>query len=513
MRFLNAPFSRVGQLADDPNQGAYVEYTYAGLSHLIKRHSPKGATYNGNGTILNYDGGTADEYNGYDVFGRAIAQLTSVGTGASPPTADRIDYRYNEDSSPKFAEPQVSVMKPRSDFYTYDGLNRLSTVESSLLNSGRTDTLGEWANPAETVYTMDILGNFTAIDHKHSGTSASETRTHNAVNELTSRTITAQAPSYWIDDNFTDNDSVGWAVGDVATGGDGSWSATGGLLQCDTVVSVSGAPDSGTGSVMLVDGYYQDIVLEATVVLDADADNGGLVFGYRDKDNYWVLLASEISRNFKLYNVTSGGWFLEASGGSVSATGGTFNLRLEMRSGSVTGIYNGSTNIIADTDTTATVFAGQVGVWAGTGSAHVTVDNFKCRNAAAFCMVDGRFEDELGNVRVSGGKLEFYNSDGTTRRSVLRHVRMGKAITQADLTFRNGVDAGIILHYQDPENFMVALLDDNGSGTVTPRLVRYINGDKQASLAAGSTFNLTDTSTYTVKAVINDDPATPRCRS
>jgi hypothetical protein len=90
-------------------------------------------------------------------------------------------------------------------------------------------------------------------------------------------------------------------------------------------------------------------VLEATVVLDNSADNGGLVFGYRDKDNYWVLLASTVSRNFKLYNVTSGGWLLEASGGSVSATGGTFNLRLEMRSGSVTGIYDGSTNIIADT--------------------------------------------------------------------------------------------------------------------------------------------------------------------
>jgi hypothetical protein len=53
---------------------------------------------------------------------------------------------------------------------------------------------------------------------------------------------------------------------------------------------------------------------------------------------------------------------------------------------------------------------------------------------------------------------------------------MSEGITQVDLTFQTGIDAGIILHYQDPENFGVALLDDNGSGTVTPRWVQFKNG-------------------------------------
>ncbi len=49
----------------------------------------------------------------------------------------------------------------------------------------------------------------------------------------------------------------------------------------------------------------------------------------------------------------------------------------------------------------------------------MTFDDFRVRSLAAFCRVHGRFIDDAGNVRVSGGKLEFYNADGLTRRTVL----------------------------------------------------------------------------------------------
>lgn len=57
-----------------------------------------------------------------------------------------------------------------------------------------------------------------------------------------------------------------------------------------------------------------------------------------------------------------------------------------------------------------------------------------------------------------------------------------------------------------PAKGQVALLDDNGSGTVTPRLVRYENGAKQAVEGSGSSFSLTDNTTYTLKCVIGNDP-------
>src|SRR5215813_3181313 len=72
----------------------------------------------------------------------------------------------------------------------------------------------------------------------------------------------------------------------------------------------------------------------------------------------------------------------------------------------VQAMYAGSTNVISDYDSTNPIIAGQVGVWAGSGSAKVKFDNFECRNLAGFYAVDGRFIDDSGNVRVNSGKLE-----------------------------------------------------------------------------------------------------------
>ena len=67
-------------------------------------------------------------------------------------------------------------------------------VDAGRLVSGRTAITAEWATPQSEVLTMDPVGNLTAIDHKNSGTSASESRTYNCLNQLTGRTITAQKP-------------------------------------------------------------------------------------------------------------------------------------------------------------------------------------------------------------------------------------------------------------------------------------------------------------------------------
>lgn len=40
----------------------------------------------------------------------------------------------------------------------------------------------------------------------------------------------------------------------------------------------------------------------------------------------------------------------------------------------------------------------------------------------------------MGNLRVSSGVLEFYNADGTTRRTVLRHVCPLRAASRVRLS-------------------------------------------------------------------------------
>jgi len=84
-------------------------------------------------------------------------------------------------------------------------------------------------------------------------------------------------------------------VADLNTGGgDGSWAASSGALACTGVISVSGAPDSGEGLILLIDGpYYEQFVIKATATLDTNAENAGLVFGYIDRGNFWARIYSK----------------------------------------------------------------------------------------------------------------------------------------------------------------------------------------------------------------------------
>lgn len=221
---------------------------------------------------------------------------------------------------------------------------------------------------------MDILGNMSSIDKKHSGTSAAETRTHSATNELTGRTITNQTPKKWVDDAFTDNDTTLYDVLDVATGGDGTWSAGSDKGTCSTVVTVTGSP-SGSGSILGVNGYYQDVKLSADITVTSG--DAGFVFGYRDKDNYWVVTIVGTTST-KLYEVSAGTWNLRATGLGISA--GSQACSLEMHSGSVTNIVLGNKRI---SDYDATIPAGAVGFWSAAGGGANTFDNFVETSRAA----------------------------------------------------------------------------------------------------------------------------------
>lgn len=123
-----------------------------------------------------------------------------------------------------------------------------------------------------------------------------------------------------------------------------------------------------------------------------------------------------------------------------------------------------------------------MGVWSGSGSATVKFDNFVVRSLAAGLAVDGRFTEDVGNVRIDGNALEFHG-DGVTRRSVLRHVRLGVGIVQVSWTFQTGIDAGVILNYQDAENFGVALLDNTSSNSLVVRYIEFVDGQGAATRA------------------------------
>ena len=324
---ISDAFGRISQFADASGSpgDVYSESSFAGLSRRVGRNGNSATNYKGNDTNLNLDAGTTDEYAALDQFGRLISQLITDSDNDAVVRSDA-DYEANRDGSPKFAEEQSDVVLGRSSLYTYDNLSRLTQADRGRLNSGRTDIVTEWSDPQQIVYTMDILGNMSSIDHKNSGSSASETRVHNATNELTSRTITPYNPVEWINDPFTDNDTTQWTVADLIAGGDGTWSAASGKLQNDTVVAVTGSPGAGNASMLLADiGDHQTIELSTELTLSGSAENGGIVFACEDAFNFWMFIANLTSGEYELWEVTGSAgagrtWTKRRNGGAAESS-------------------------------------------------------------------------------------------------------------------------------------------------------------------------------------------------
>ena len=395
--------------------------------------------------------------------------------------------------------------------YSYDDLHRLAQVDIGRFNDTPTSPalLGEWDTPQQIEYTMDILGNITTLDRKNSGSSASESRTYNATNELVSRTVAAAAPIYWVDDDYADNDTTGYEVADLdPNGADGSWSASNGQLQNDTVVAITNAPGNGDGSILLADvGAFNDVRIRVDVTLSSTAENGGIVFGYQDEYNFWILIANRANQKYDLYEVTGSSktgrtfnYRVSRPGTPISSSGGTYTLNVDVRSGGVAEMPT------APPVYYATIPAGRIGLWSGSGSASVKFDDFEVLDLGMPKEVDGRWFEQVGNTALSSGKLQFnVVSGGAEKVAIRRGFRGDKYVLEYDHDFVSGHIQGAVVHYQDAENFMAVVINPISGTYVYPKLCKREDG-VLSSVATGTPFTIT--SGDTVRCVIGDDPNT-----
>jgi len=102
--------------------------------------------------------------------------------------------------------------------------------------------------------------------------------------------------------------------------------------------------------------------------LGSDSDNAGLVFGYVDKDNFWVRLFDDPNDLVRVYQVSSGTWTQKNSASFTITTGSAFGMTAEVRAG-------------AAHDYAGTVPGGQVGILCDEGSDN-SFDDFKVRDVA-----------------------------------------------------------------------------------------------------------------------------------
>lgn len=231
-----------------------------------------------------------------------------------------------------------------------------------------------------------------------------------------------------------------------------------------------------------------------SLTLSSTAENGGIVFGYVDQYNFWVLICNRAAKRNELWqmsgNSSSHSWTLRrnSSANSVSLSGGTFDMRCQVRSGSVEQIMKGTAGLSFSSSMSAwsaTIPAGQVGVWAGSSSAGVKFTDFKVLNMAAAAEVNGLWYDDLGDTVLSSGKLQMNKVGASSNNAAEKHaIRRGfrgrKYVLEYDHSTKAGGNwAGAILHYQDPENFMAVVFEpdaDFESDLVTPCLVRRKGG-------------------------------------
>ena len=174
--------SRLDNIADDDDSptDTYAAYTYLGASTLIKVEYP-GVTSGGNALALTY-GTSADDYDGFDRFGRVVDQKWRFGTAGT--VADRYTYGYDHTSNRLYRKNEL---KPElSELYHangstngYDGLDRLTDFRRGTLSAsvqdGPLDTVATVSRIQE--WTLDPVGNWNAF--KSSGATTQENRDAN----------------------------------------------------------------------------------------------------------------------------------------------------------------------------------------------------------------------------------------------------------------------------------------------------------------------------------------------
>jgi RHS repeat-associated protein len=182
---LNSDISRLSSITDGAT--TLESYDYLGLGTVVRRgHAEPGVDLTSiklSGESDSADSG--DKYTGLDRFGRIVDQRWTT-SGAS--AKERTRYGYDRNSNRLWRENVLDTT--RSELYSYDGLNQLTTFDRGTLNGTKTGLTG--AASRTQAWNFDALGNFDS--QTTDGTT--QTRTANKQNEITSISGGLVSPNY-----------------------------------------------------------------------------------------------------------------------------------------------------------------------------------------------------------------------------------------------------------------------------------------------------------------------------
>ncbi len=497
---LNNALSRIGRIGDGSTAGSDIlaQYDFAGMGRFVRRDhitGGSGSGKKGNDTANTLLGlGAEAKYIGFDRFGRVkgIRHIDYGGTTVDSGTAVKaLDLAYQYDYNGNITAIATLHNRALSRVLTYDNLDRVTSDKQNLVTSAGA-SLSEWDSPRQQDWTLDRLGNWDTLSQVVNGTAKDETRTHNHTNELTLRQVAYEPQRLWINEDFTDNDEDGWV--EIS----GAWAAGSGSYSPSAVtggINLKG-PASEDLAVALIDGsYYQSIKLEADVT--ATSGKVGFVYGYLADDDFWMTLVTvgSATNNARAYHYTTSGWSLENTY-SIDATSSPFSIDCRVFADRVESGSLGASGPVP---------AGMVGIVASSTS--ISVDSFTVNDRAGPHVVDGRWISTNGDVRVDDGGTANnlrVGGDGNRNLTLYQGFRGSKYQADFDMTWNGNTNMGVVLHAQNPTNYMFVRFHVAAAGR--PTLYEVTGNGALSSKTVGSVTSLTGSTTYACRVMIDDDP-------
>jgi len=166
--------SAVDSRATEAN--VYAAFAYNGAGRLVMESQK--STVPTTVAELDYYGGAAGTYAGFDRFGRVVDQKWVHGATV----LDRYGYGYDRNSNRTHRENVLAA--DRSEVYAYDMLDRLAGMDRGTLNEGKTAIAGTPAR--EEDWNLTQTGNWAGYDVAENGQAVlNQTRTNNKANEIT----------------------------------------------------------------------------------------------------------------------------------------------------------------------------------------------------------------------------------------------------------------------------------------------------------------------------------------
>ncbi len=479
-------------LSSDSNQpdanNPIATYNFIGAGRLVIEDYPIPDVK------LEYFEGTSGTYPGLDRFGRVVKRRW-YDYDANVPTFE-VHYAYDQVSNRTYAKRQV--YKSHSQFYTYDNLHRLIDYQTGKMNDGN-DAIEDYWRDRQQIWTFDAVGNQTAIRDfdQNDWYQGTFNKANEYKDEAGSRKIIGdKVKPYLLEDEFTNSDDAN----NYETPGSGDAfdiDATNSGSLTFITVSKDDIDGNETRAFVLIGETIGPAQLKTRVKLPDDPNSyAGIVFGYKDANDFWMLVLSRDLQKRCLYHVENGQKTLKASENRTVQGDTWYTLcNYPKRQSVVKPVYDFSND--------GGYPSGKVGLVAGGFDEGFQFDYFYGLDDAVNADIFGRW---LNNASTSGSD-GIYGYDATDKLLVdedwsgdwgsvgnpalLRNVRMNKfkvdfAMTRTHRYFPSACH--FVFGARDPDHFNYLRIWHVDEPT-PPAGLRYVDGGVPEVVSGQGNYN------------------------